>query len=71
MAMRKLILASLALFSAVHVPAFAETTAPTEADAVFTDYVFSTGERLPLLHIRAVHILDCCRQLCLHRPARA
>ena len=51
MAMRKLILASLALFSAVHVPAFAETTAPTEADAVFTDYVFSTGERLPELKI--------------------
>jgi homoserine O-acetyltransferase len=51
MAMRNLILASLALFSAAHVPAFADTSAPTEADAVVKDYVFSTGERLPELKI--------------------
>lgn len=49
--MRKYLLASLALLSAVHVPSFAQTATPKEADAVFKDYVFSTGEQLPEVKI--------------------
>ena len=49
--MRNLFLASLALLSAVHVPAFAQTAIPNEADVVLKDYVFSTGERLPEVKI--------------------
>lgn len=49
--MRNLFLASLALLSAVHVPAFAQTPIPNEADVVLKDYVFSTGERLPEVKI--------------------
>ncbi len=45
--MRTLLLASLALFSATLSPAFAQDTALKEADTVFKDYVFATGESLP------------------------
>jgi homoserine O-acetyltransferase len=49
--MRRLLLASLAVLSAISSPAFGQSTAPVEADAVFLDYVFSTGERLPEVKI--------------------
>lgn len=49
--MRKYVLASLALLSAVPAPVIAQTSAPKEADVVFKDYVFSTGERLPEVKI--------------------
>ena len=49
--MRRLLLASLAVLSALSSPAFGQSTAPVEADAVFRDYVFSTGERLPEVKI--------------------
>lgn len=49
--MRKLLLASLAVLSVLSSPAFGQSTAPVEADAVFRDYVFSTGERLPEVKI--------------------
>jgi homoserine O-acetyltransferase len=49
--MRTLFLASLAALSAISSPAFAQSTAPVEVDAVFQDYVFSTGERLPEVKI--------------------
>jgi homoserine O-acetyltransferase len=49
--MRKLLLASLAVLSVLSSPAFGQPTAPVEADAVFRDYVFSTGERLPEVKI--------------------
>lgn len=42
--MRKLFLASLAILSAIFSPAFAQSAAPVGADAVFKNYVFSTGE---------------------------
>jgi homoserine O-acetyltransferase len=45
--MRNLLLASLALLSAAHSPAVAQVASPTEADVVFKDYVFTTGETLP------------------------
>ncbi len=45
--MRTFLLASLAFLSATCGPAFAQNAAPKEADAVFKDYVFATGERLP------------------------
>ncbi|MEY3634935.1 MAG: hypothetical protein RLZZ61_1345 [Pseudomonadota bacterium] len=49
--MRKLLLSSLAVLSVLSSPAFGQSTAPVEADAVFRDYVFSTGERLPEVKI--------------------
>jgi homoserine O-acetyltransferase/O-succinyltransferase len=49
--MHRLLLASLAVLSALSSPAFGQSTAPVEADAVFRDYVFSTGERLPEVKI--------------------
>jgi homoserine O-acetyltransferase/O-succinyltransferase len=49
--MHRLLLASLAVLSALSSPAFGQATAPVEADAVFRDYVFSTGERLPEVKI--------------------
>lgn len=49
--MRRLLLTSLAVLSALSSPAFGQSTAPVEADAVFRDYVFSTGERLPEVKI--------------------
>ena len=49
--MRNLLLASLALLSAVPSVAIAQNAAPLEADAVFKDYAFSTGERLPQIKI--------------------
>ncbi len=45
--MRRLLLSSLALFAATFTPAFAQNAAPKEADAIFKDYVFESGERLP------------------------
>lgn len=49
--MRKLFLASLAVLSAMSSPAFAQSAAPVEADAVFKNYVFSAGESLPEVKI--------------------
>lgn len=49
--MPKVLLASLALLSAIPSTAIAQTAAPHEADAVFKDYVFATGERLPEVKI--------------------
>jgi homoserine O-acetyltransferase len=49
--MRRLLLASLAVLTAISSPAFGQSPAPVEADAVFLDYVFSTGERLPEVKI--------------------
>lgn len=49
--MRKLLLASLAFLTVVPSNVIAQTAPPSEADAVFKDYVFSTGERLPEVKI--------------------
>ncbi|MFN3620221.1 alpha/beta fold hydrolase [Sphingorhabdus sp.] len=49
--MRNLLIASLVVFSAVSSAAIAQTPPSKEADAVFKDYVFSTGERLPEVKI--------------------
>lgn len=49
--MRKLLIASLAALSALSSPAIGQSTAPVEADTVFRNYVFSTGERLPEVRI--------------------
>lgn len=45
--MRRLFLASLAVLSAISSSALAQPVVPLEADAVFSNYVFSTGENLP------------------------
>lgn len=45
--MRRLLLASLALFAATCSPVFAQDATPKEADAIFKDYAFADGERLP------------------------
>ena len=45
--MRRLFLASLAVLSAISSSTLAQPVAPLEADAVFSNYVFSTGESLP------------------------
>lgn len=49
--MRKFLIASLALLSAIPTPAKAEIAAPVEADAVFTNFTFANGERLPEVKI--------------------
>lgn len=49
--MHKLFLASFALLSAAFSPATAQSLTPKEAKAVFTNYVFSTGEKLPEVKI--------------------
>ncbi|HQS11481.1 MAG: hypothetical protein B7Y62_06490 [Sphingomonadales bacterium 35-56-22] len=49
--MRKFLIASLALLSAIHTPAKAEVASPAEADTVFANFTFANGERLPELKI--------------------
>ncbi|MFN3450778.1 MAG: alpha/beta fold hydrolase [Sphingorhabdus sp.] len=49
--MRKFLIASLALLSAIPALAQAEVAPPKEADAVFSDFTFANGERLPELKI--------------------
>lgn len=49
--MRKVLIASLALLSAIHTPAKAEVASPAEADTVFANFTFANGERLPELKI--------------------
>jgi homoserine O-acetyltransferase len=49
--MRKFLIASLALLSATPALAQSEVAPPTEADAVFADFTFASGERLPELKI--------------------
>ena len=49
--MRKFLIASLALLTAIPALAQAEVAPPTEDDAVFADFTFANGERLPKLKI--------------------
>lgn len=49
--MRKFLIASLALLSAIHTPAKAEVASPAEADTGFANFTFANGERLPELKI--------------------
>ncbi len=49
--MRKFILASLAALTALSTPANAQTADGKEADAIFKDFVFASGEKLPELKI--------------------
>jgi homoserine O-acetyltransferase/O-succinyltransferase len=49
--MRKFLIASLALLSAIHTSAQAEVASPAEAVTVFANFTFANGERLPDLKI--------------------
>lgn len=50
--MRKFLLASLAILTAIPNPANAQIADAKEADAIFKDFTFSSGEKLPELKIR-------------------